>query len=164
MNGPRTKATLLGKFRARGQLAAVKFNRGWTACSVVDAKKTQPNNTSASTLTEKTIKVQQIDRILDATQRGNKLAAMKIHNEKKCCFTHGIKVGHREPDEPIGSEGYRERMRKGDPAGCDHFRRHTHDDHLMTINLMKRPNQHMKQLTSNPQSESVSRGNSHFAL
>ncbi|MDA9856720.1 hypothetical protein N9D23_01245 [Rubripirellula sp.] len=76
---------LLGEFQARGKIAAVKLYREWTGCSLVDAKnyveKIQPNDTPASTPTENDIEIQQIDRILDAIQRGNKLEAVKIYKE-----------------------------------------------------------------------------------
>ncbi|MCP4890362.1 MAG: hypothetical protein GY904_27665, partial [Planctomycetaceae bacterium] len=44
-------------------------------------EKIQPNDTPASTPTENDIEIQQIDRILDAIQRGNKLEAVKIYKE-----------------------------------------------------------------------------------
>lgn len=86
MNCPRTKSDeLLGEFQARGKIAAVKLYREWTGCFLVEAKnyveKIQPNETPASTPTENDIEIQQIDRILDAIQRGNKLEAVKIYKE-----------------------------------------------------------------------------------
>ena len=79
------KMKLLGEFQARGKIAAVKLYREWTGCFLVEAKnyveKIQPNETPASTPTENDIEIQQIDRILDAIQRGNKLEAVKIYKE-----------------------------------------------------------------------------------
>ncbi|MDG2224523.1 MAG: hypothetical protein P8L85_24290 [Rubripirellula sp.] len=76
---------LLQEFQKNGKLAAVKLYKEWTDCSLVDAKTYVENlpldGPPAPNPETNATDGQQMDRILDAIQRGNKLEAVKIYKE-----------------------------------------------------------------------------------